>query len=104
MTTRSADGVDDLAEFGRRALRAHTLTDASDMDMAPADVPADSGIIGWIGRGLETWDGNIYSVVIFGRELGDKGADGIVAIVNGDGDTVDDAVEAIVKSITFGEE
>lgn len=104
VTTRSARGVHDLAEFGRRAVRSHVLADASDMDMLPMGVPADPEVIGWVGGGLESWDGDVYSVVVLGREMGNKGPDGIVAIVNGDGDAVDDAVAAIGKRVTFGEE
>ena len=85
-------------------MRSHVLADASDMDMLPMGVPADPEVIGWVGGGLESWDGDVYSVVVLGRGWGTKGPDGIVAIVNGDGDAVDDAVAAIGKRVTFGEE
>lgn len=103
ITTGSARGVDDLAEYGRRALRSHILLDASDMEMRPMTVPGAPDIIAWGGGGLETTDGDSYAVIVFGREMGNKGPDGIVAIINGEAAAVDAATSAIAKGTTFGE-
>lgn len=120
ISTRSSESVDDVAEFGRRAIRARLLSDAPAPDMTPATTPNAPGITAWTGTPVVEANGNTVRVIALGETdhdradgdadtdadaeaSGEPRTDGVVVMVAGDPEDVDAAVDAILADVTVGQ-
>lgn len=101
--TRSAEGVEDLPRFGVRAIRAKTFSDSPAPEMRAAETPRAPGLLAWSGTPVTSFDGVTYQVIVLGEEgaaAGSaEGARGLVAIVSGDAEDVDDATATILADV-----
>lgn len=101
--TRSAEGVEDLARFGVRAIRAKTFSDSPAPEMRAAETPRAPGLLAWSGTPVASFDGVTHQVIVLGEEgaaAGSaEGARGLVAIVSGDAEDVDDATATILADV-----
>lgn len=101
--TRSAEGVEDLPRFGVRAIRAKTFSDSPAPEMRAAETPWAPGLLAWSGTPVTSFDGVTYQVIVLGEEgaaAGSaEGARGLVAIVSGDAEDVDDATATILADV-----
>lgn len=126
--TRSAEGVEDLPRFGVRAIRAKTFSDSPAPEMRAAETPRAPGLLAWSGTPVTGLDGVTRQVIVLGEEgaaadpadadpagsggaaesadidgVADsgsaEGARGLVAIVSGDAEDVDDATATILADV-----
>lgn len=101
--TRSAEGVEDLPRFGVRAIRAKTFSDSPAPEMRAAETPRAPGLLAWSGTPVTGLDGVTHQVIVLGEEgtaAGSaEGARGLVAIVSGDAEDVDDATATILADV-----
>ncbi|MFL0447887.1 hypothetical protein [Corynebacterium xerosis] len=126
--TRSAEGVEDLPRFGVRAIRAKTFSDSPAPEMRAAETPRAPGLLAWSGTPVTGLDGVTHQVIVLGEEgtaaypadadptgsggaaesadidgVADsgsaEGARGLVAIVSGDAEDVDDATATILADV-----
>lgn len=101
--TRSAEGVEDLPRFGVRAIRAKTFSDSPAPEMRAAETPRAPGLLAWSGTPVTSFDGVTHQVIVLGEEgaaAGSaEGARGLVAIVSGDAEDVDDATATILADV-----
>lgn len=101
--TRSAEGVEDLPRFGVRAIRAKTFSDSPAPEMRAAETPRAPGLLAWSGTPVTSFDGVPHQVIVLGEEgaaAGSaEGARGLVAIVSGDAEDVDDATATILADV-----
>ena len=126
--TRSAEGVEDLPRFGVRAIRAKTFSDSPAPEMRAAETPWAPGLLAWSGTPVTGLDGVTHQVIVLGEEgtaadpadadpagsggaaesadidgVADsgsaEGARGLVAIVSGDAEDVDDATATILADV-----
>lgn len=125
--TRSAEGVEDLPRFGVRAIRAKTFSDSPAPEMRAAETPRAPGLLAWSGTPVTGLDGVTHQVIVLGEEgaaadpagadsgsadpadpagsgggadFGSaEGARGLVAIVSGDAEDVDDATATILADV-----
>ncbi len=105
--TRSAEGVEDLPRFGVRAIRAKTFSDSPAPEMRAAETPRAPGLLAWSGTAVTSFDGGTHQVIVRGEEgaaAGSaEGARGLVAIVSGDAEDVDDATATILADVRKNE-